>query len=300
MQGLPKNQPHPPEEITLFVGPERVPCEGEGPQECYLVKETPEGEWELFYDQIEGFEWEPGYFYELRVNVYQVENPPAGGSSLRYELVEVVTKTSAEIENVTGIDPDTVTIDTFNLPYAYQPNLILKTPYDNSMPPGATGLPQHIQINFGVTNPEDVQPGDPIFYIIPQEAYLKQWEEAGDPGVKNTLSLLQILLGEQPNPFPGEGIPVLPNEQVTGYNDFAVQGRFWSFDRGFGVRFVGRFNQDTNPVTNEGLYYIFQGFSNDGNYFYSFFYPVSTVVLTNSVDEIPADEMDRFKQDAAA
>ncbi len=66
------------------------------------------------------------------------------------------------------------------------------------------------------------------------------------------------------------------------------------------MRFVGRFNQDANPVTNEGLFYIFQGFSHDGNYFYSFFYPVSTAVLAESVDEIPAEEMDRFKQDADA
>ena len=289
-----------PEEITLFVGPERVPCEGEGPQECNQVSETPDGEWQLFYNEIEGFQWEPGYIYELRVNVYQIENPPAGGSSLRYELVEVLSKTPVEVENVTGIDPATVAINTFDLPYAYQPNLVLATPYDNTQPPGPTGLAQHIQINFGVSMPSEVQPGDPIFYIIPKAAYLEMWDAAGDPGVKNTLSLLEILLNEQPNPFPTEGLPVLPNEQVMGYNDLAVQGRFWSFDRGYGVRFLGRFNQDANPVTNEGLFYVFQGFSYDGNYFYSFFYPVSTAVLANSVDEIPTDEMDRFKQDAAA
>ena len=289
-----------PEQITLFVGPKRVPCEGEGPQECYQVSETPDGEWQLFYSEIEGFQWEPGYIYELQVNVYQVENPPAGGSSLRYELVEVISKTLAEVENITGIDPASVMINTFNLPYSYQPNLVPETPYDNTQPPAPTGLPQHIQINFEVSTPSEAQPDDPIFYIIPKAAYLEMWDIAGDPGVKNTLSLLEILLNEQPNPFPTEGLPVLPNEEVTGYNDLTVQGRFWSFDRGFGVRFVGRFNQDSNPVTNEGLFYVFQGFSQDGNYFYSFFYPVSTDILANSVDEIPTDEMDRFKQDAAA
>jgi heat shock protein HslJ len=86
-------KPSTPVEKTLYVGPEKVPCEGEGPMECYQVKETPDGEWQLFYNEIEGFEWELGYIYELRVNVYQVENPPAGGSSLRYELIEVVSKT---------------------------------------------------------------------------------------------------------------------------------------------------------------------------------------------------------------
>jgi len=82
-------------EITLYVGPELVPCEGEGPMECLQVKESPDAEWGLFYDQIEGFDWEPGFVYELRVKVSPVDNPPAGGSSLRYELVEQVSKEPA-------------------------------------------------------------------------------------------------------------------------------------------------------------------------------------------------------------
>lgn len=82
-------------EITLYIGPELVPCEGEGPMECYQVKESPDAEWGLFYDQIEGFNWEPGFVYELRVRVSPVDNPPAGGSSLRYELVEEVSKQPA-------------------------------------------------------------------------------------------------------------------------------------------------------------------------------------------------------------
>jgi uncharacterized protein YraI/heat shock protein HslJ len=126
------------------------------------------------------------------------------------------------------------------------------------------------------------------------------WDAAGDPGVKNTLSLLQILLTEQTTPIPTEGMPVLPNERVTGYNDLAVQGRYFTFDKGFGVRFVGRFNQDTNPVTNEGLFYIFQGFSHDGNYLFSFFYPVETDVLANTVEDISTEEMDRVNQDTTA
>jgi len=161
-------------------------------------------------------------------------------------------------------------------------------------------LPQHIQINFGVTSPSEVQPGDPIFYIIPKAAYLEMWNAAGDPGVQNTLSLLEIALTEQPTPIPTSGMPVLPNEQVSSHNDLAVQGRYFSFDRGYGVRFVGRFNQDPNPVTNEGLFYIFQGFSHDGNYFYSFFYPVTTGVLPNTAAEVSEDEMNRLTEDATA
>jgi hypothetical protein len=80
------------EEKTILVGPEKAECVGVGPMECYLVKENPEDEWQYFYDPIEGFEWDAGYTYELRVAVYPVENPPADASSLRYELLEVVDK----------------------------------------------------------------------------------------------------------------------------------------------------------------------------------------------------------------
>jgi heat shock protein HslJ len=90
----PTTQPEPAGsgESTLYVGPVLVDCEGEGPQKCYLVKETPDAEYEMFYDQIEGFTFEPGFEYELRVKTEAVENPPAGGSSIKWTLVEVVDK----------------------------------------------------------------------------------------------------------------------------------------------------------------------------------------------------------------
>ena len=79
-------------EKTLFVGPEKVDCVGVAPQKCYKVREDPSEEWRFFYSEIAGFEYEPGYEYELLVHEIKVENPPADGSSLRWELIEVVSK----------------------------------------------------------------------------------------------------------------------------------------------------------------------------------------------------------------
>jgi heat shock protein HslJ len=101
------------EEKVLYVGSELVDCEGEGPQKCMLIKESLDGEYQLFYSQIEGFEFEPGYEYELKVRVEDVENPPAGGSSLKYTLIEEVSKTpaAAETGEMTGQDEgDVVTM----------------------------------------------------------------------------------------------------------------------------------------------------------------------------------------------
>lgn len=76
---------------TLFVHEARVDCEGEGPRKCLQVREPGDSEWSYFYSTIEGFDYEEGTRYELRVSVEEVEDPPADGSSLRYVLVEIVS-----------------------------------------------------------------------------------------------------------------------------------------------------------------------------------------------------------------
>ena len=82
---------------TIFVGAEQVDCVGVAPMKCLLVRENADGEYTYFYDAIEGFQWEAGFEYELLVAVSEVENPPADGSSLRYELIELVAKLPVEM-----------------------------------------------------------------------------------------------------------------------------------------------------------------------------------------------------------
>ncbi|MDX1413703.1 MAG: META domain-containing protein, partial [Candidatus Promineifilaceae bacterium] len=81
---------------TVYVGPELVDCEGAGPQKCMQIKENPQDDYSLFYDQIEGFDFEEGYEYELQVKEEDVENPPADASSIKWTLVEVVNKTPVQ------------------------------------------------------------------------------------------------------------------------------------------------------------------------------------------------------------
>jgi hypothetical protein len=79
-------------EKTLFVASERKPCTGVGPMQCLQVREAVDLPWRFFYSEIEGFTHEPGFAYELRVREAPVPNPPADGSSLRWRLLEVVSK----------------------------------------------------------------------------------------------------------------------------------------------------------------------------------------------------------------
>ena len=84
------------ETIFLEVGPETKPCTaGVARTQCLQVREVRydeagrksiAGDWQHFYTNIQGFEFERGYRTVLRVKRYPVANPPADGSSLAYVL----------------------------------------------------------------------------------------------------------------------------------------------------------------------------------------------------------------------
>lgn len=92
------------EEKTLYVAPYLVDCVGVAPQQCMLVKEKPGDEWSMYYDRIEGFDYEEGYEYELRIAEERVEDPPADASAIRWTLVEVVSKTRSPVGTTWVLD----------------------------------------------------------------------------------------------------------------------------------------------------------------------------------------------------
>lgn len=203
-----------------------------------------------------------------------------------------------------AIKPQDIHLDTQGLPYSWQANVVAATPYDASQAPGPQGLPEHIEINFGVTNPADKKPGDPVMYIIPVDAYRDLWTQAGNNGVSQMIDQIFKLTVALPNPPPVNGLPALPYEEVAGVNDLATQvGRATVTDLSAsksGFRFVGRWMQSPNPVINGDLRYVYQGFTNDGRYLVSFFYPVTTPALPNSASAVSAQEMQALQSNASA
>lgn len=78
----------------LMVASEQGDCVGVVPMKCLLVKKEGETKWEFFYDDIEGFNYEPGYEYVLKVKIEKIESPVAADrSSLKYILVKEISKT---------------------------------------------------------------------------------------------------------------------------------------------------------------------------------------------------------------
>ena len=74
----------------------------EYPIECMLVKEEGgDGQWKsLVFGAIEGFTYEKGHAYELKVRKTILANPPADGSNCRYKLIEI-------LEDRTVTEPET-------------------------------------------------------------------------------------------------------------------------------------------------------------------------------------------------
>ena len=80
------------ERFVLYVAPHTVECTGEGIQQCMLTRRSPSEEWTYFYGGIQGFTYEPGFHWTLRVQTRRIANPPADMSSIEYRLVEIVEK----------------------------------------------------------------------------------------------------------------------------------------------------------------------------------------------------------------
>lgn len=83
---------------TFYVADHLVDCVGVAPQKCMLIREKQTDPWSNFYGSIEGFDYEEGYEYLIKVKVTKIKNSPADGSSLKYTLVEVLRKRKSEAE----------------------------------------------------------------------------------------------------------------------------------------------------------------------------------------------------------
>ncbi|MBZ2168183.1 DUF4377 domain-containing protein [Marinobacter sp. F4216] len=84
-------------EVVYWVNSLKKECVGVGPMQCLQIQKGEDlepGGWSLFYDNIAGFEYEPGYIYRLIVREDEIppEQRPADTSSIRYTLVSVLDK----------------------------------------------------------------------------------------------------------------------------------------------------------------------------------------------------------------
>ena len=80
--------------MEVSVAPELESCVGSHPMMCMVV------DGEFFYSSIDGFDFESGYEYRLRIERYDawpdVEEPPQDAGKYGYRLIEVIRKTRVQ------------------------------------------------------------------------------------------------------------------------------------------------------------------------------------------------------------
>ena len=74
----------------------KMPCIGEGPRLCYLV-DRGTGDFEYFYDEIEGFEYRWGFNYEIVV-ARSTQPAMADASTLQYRLASLSEQRRAPLD----------------------------------------------------------------------------------------------------------------------------------------------------------------------------------------------------------
>lgn len=77
---------------VLYVAPKRADCTSVTDQYCYLIRNSPEGNWLMHLQEIKGLDYEPGFSYKLKVKKESVKKSQADGGTMRYAMVELMEK----------------------------------------------------------------------------------------------------------------------------------------------------------------------------------------------------------------
>lgn len=78
--------------IRLTIKEELTNCTGVAPQTCFQVKYKNSKNWELFYNEIAGFNYKPGYRYVIDVIRTNRKKGTANASTYTYKLKKIVEK----------------------------------------------------------------------------------------------------------------------------------------------------------------------------------------------------------------
>ncbi len=81
----------------ITIGPYTQTCQGFIEQQCYLEFNEESQEWHFFYESIQGFDFEPGYIYRLKVRLEDRGTEIQDVGRYAYHLVEVLSKEEAPV-----------------------------------------------------------------------------------------------------------------------------------------------------------------------------------------------------------
>ncbi len=82
-----------PEIVQYQVNHHLRTAQGFIPTLSLMVREQPDSDWGNLFQNIEGFDYQWGFNYQVAALVTPIENPPQDGSNVQITLLEVLEKT---------------------------------------------------------------------------------------------------------------------------------------------------------------------------------------------------------------
>lgn len=140
--------------------------------------------------------------------------------------------------------------------------------------------PGHLQVSLSDYYVLQGKFHQPQIYVYPAVDYATLV-----PGAFESMHRLQNIRSDVV-PVTADQLPAVPffNAQQV----FASNIQDVSFQNGDGIRFITEYGQYPAPVNNHELFYHFQGFSNDGNYYIVAIFPITAPGLGESSDPASA------------
>jgi putative hemolysin len=216
-------------------------------------------DWDLYNQFLDSFQFLPGVTPEQS---YQPD--PGGGLTAGIDDYGVSFQFDTAL--AASVQPHLVDafVDDNGMDYLLLPQHLAFT-FDDSYADGQPLL-QRQQLNLATM---------PQIVVYPADAYA-----AMQPLAKTQIDQLQALLAEEAA-APGGSLPYLPLHNAAQV--FHSQLAHLPFRNGAGVRYVTAFSQEASPVTNQQLIYTYQGLTDDGRYYVTAFFPLTTAVLPDTV-----------------
>ena len=212
---------------------------------------------------------------------------------------------SGKLAGTVGISPADISLDITGIAESWQAYVVQEQFYRDSMSAGLVGLPEHVLITFNGRTPQHLKSSDPLLMIVPVAAYEEMYRPNNDQPITRVMNQIGSMAYNLEQLSPTTSVPVLPLENESGGTyDLAVStakiGANPVSAAKNGFRFVGRWNQDDNPATNQDLRYVYQGFTNDGAYLVSFWYPVRTEALDDDSMALSQEKLGILNSDPTA
>jgi WD40 repeat protein len=164
-------------------------------------------------------------------------------------------------------------------------------------------LPEHVRLDF--SNPYTAR--EPFAGLLPVGVPWLSHQNLQSPEIKPQIFIFPTREYADINPLAGERIdalkillddnalnsggelPVLPT--FNSAQDLHGQVTRLEFQGGRGLRFFARYSQGTAPVVNPGIFYTFQGLTEDESLYVAAFFPLYVPILP---DQVQVEDWDAF------